>query len=375
MASAALANDHVGWVVEPITRGTASLTFNCISTVIICTYSALHLNVPGDKDSKKARIIVKVWLLVWSLIAPELYSYVAVWDWFEAQKITKLMRSQQNTIKWSHSLSFFLIMGGVTIRDQEGGKIRLPPDQAHVFINKGWFNPEDLSIAAMEDKSKATWFSKTIASIQITWFFSQLIGRAISHLPITTLELVTLAYIVCGLWAFGLWWHKPFDVQEPLLINANPSFTQEDKQAIIRDSYYGPSFIEGKVIPLVPSRHDDWKTFPSIVFPCALFGIPHLLGWNALFPTSIEQLLWRIGSVCCVGLPLIIASTALDVIGDWERRWEIVRYIQRTLFLTITVLYCFVRIFLLVEAFVALRSVSPDVYAVVRWSQYIPHIG
>ena len=41
-------NDTIvhGWVSEPQGRGTTSIVYSCLGTVLICTWSVLHLDVP-----------------------------------------------------------------------------------------------------------------------------------------------------------------------------------------------------------------------------------------------------------------------------------------------------------------------------------------
>lgn len=68
-----------------------------------------------------------------------------------------------------------------------------------------------LDADAIEDKSKATWFNKAIATLRITWFLAQLIGRAVSRLPITPLELSTLGHVIRALAMYYFWLYKPFD--------------------------------------------------------------------------------------------------------------------------------------------------------------------
>jgi hypothetical protein len=43
--------------------------------------------------------------------------------------------------------------------------------------------------------------------------------------PITLLELFTLAYLACAVVAYAFWWHKPFDVQQAITITAEGHVT------------------------------------------------------------------------------------------------------------------------------------------------------
>ncbi|XTI92329.1 hypothetical protein V2W45_1205566, partial [Cenococcum geophilum] len=54
---------------------------------------------------------------------------------------------------------------------------------------------------------------KLIACAQIAWFVYKLIG-----LPVTTLELFTLAIVYCTVMTCVLWCRKPLDIRKPCVI-------------------------------------------------------------------------------------------------------------------------------------------------------------
>lgn len=78
----------------------------------------------------------------------------------------------------------------------------------------------DLSQDEILDKSKADRLSKTIACLQAIWFCLQIAARAAQHLPVSLLELTTLAHAFCMFVAYMLWWNKPFEVEQPVIIPA-----------------------------------------------------------------------------------------------------------------------------------------------------------
>ncbi|KAF2107877.1 hypothetical protein BDV96DRAFT_505427 [Lophiotrema nucula] len=367
----------VGWVSEPDTRGTASLLFSCVSTIIICISSAVHLDVPFTPPSRIKKTGRQIGNLLLALIAPEWFALLAYVDWTGARFISKKQRADKvRTCHWDLSLSFFVQMGGVLVQDTTGLKIRLPPDKVQVFYDNKWLNPDQLTFEMVGDKSKANWLSKAVASIQIIWFLSQSIGRATSHLSVATIELFTLAYVTCAFWMYGFWWSKPYDVSVPLTLTTNESFTPAEREKIIKKSEYERSEIEGKngFRPPWQSHH-----FLAGVTCCALFSVCHLLGWNATFPTPIERLLWRIASVICFLAPLGFFLVTDDFLEEWSKREgkvpsearKVIRWILVALVISF---YCLARLFLLFEVFFALRKVPADVYITPRWSQILPHL-
>ncbi|KAF2181756.1 hypothetical protein K469DRAFT_518305, partial [Zopfia rhizophila CBS 207.26] len=68
----------------------------------------------------------------------------------------------------------------------------------------------------IDDKSKATWLTKSIALVQVVWFIAQIFGHAIQQLPVTTLELFTLSIVFCAAITRVSWWKKPFEVRKPI---------------------------------------------------------------------------------------------------------------------------------------------------------------
>src|SRR5438105_11223396 len=83
-----------------------------------------------------------------------------------------------------------------------------------------WFSSDQVpSKEDIEDKCKADGLVKSIAAVQFLWFLTSTLARIVEGLPITTLELSTLAYIPGTMLAIAYWWSKPCDVGEPMLVS------------------------------------------------------------------------------------------------------------------------------------------------------------
>ncbi|CAD6578262.1 MAG: hypothetical protein ASARMPRED_008660 [Alectoria sarmentosa] len=65
------------------------------------------------------------------------------------------------------------------------------------------------------DKSKSDNLSKMVSVVQALWMLAQIIGRLIAGLPVTLLEVNTLAHIMCAMIIYVLWWDKPKLINEP----------------------------------------------------------------------------------------------------------------------------------------------------------------
>ncbi|KAL0639052.1 hypothetical protein Q9L58_001934 [Maublancomyces gigas] len=83
------------------------------------------------------------------------------------------------------------------------------------------------------DKGKSSVLSKLIICGQVGWMVLQLIGRQVLRLPMTLIELHTLIHIGIAVIRFWLWWYKPLDVGEPIVLDME--FTkQEDREWSVR---------------------------------------------------------------------------------------------------------------------------------------------
>lgn len=117
-----------------------------------------------------------------------------------------------------------MVMGGIEIvpnRKSAVSKNRtLTPAGAVLLIKLGILVPIQ-PIEAINDKSKADLLAKLLVCIQGIWMLAQALGRKITGLPLTLLELNTIMHVVCALLMYLLWFKKPQDVQTPLEFDAD----------------------------------------------------------------------------------------------------------------------------------------------------------
>ena len=73
----------------------------------------------------------------------------------------------------------------------------------------------------IQDKSKSDGLAKLVVLVQTAWFTGQCLARAIQKLAITELEVVALAYTALNGVMYFFWWHKPLDVQFPVVIDVH----------------------------------------------------------------------------------------------------------------------------------------------------------
>ncbi|CAA7268754.1 unnamed protein product [Cyclocybe aegerita] len=206
----------------PDTRTIWNVIWSCFSTIFICTWLSVHPNVPGPQESPWAIRGRRLKLMIWAFIGPELFIIWAYRQRFMAKKIAEKYRSRG----WTIAHGFFLVMGGFHLYDCEKDLGVLSVQRFNSLIESNTIDfPSALTREDIEDKSKADGLSKGITIIQTSWFVLQCIARGVQKLPLTELEVVTLALASLNALIYGLWWNKPLDVQRCLKITLKASST------------------------------------------------------------------------------------------------------------------------------------------------------
>lgn len=86
---------RVGWVDEPGGRGTVSILVSCVSTLLLCTWSVMHLNIPRKNTSDAAILrTYSYWCLI-GVFGPELVIWVA-WRQFISAKALRDQLKQES---------------------------------------------------------------------------------------------------------------------------------------------------------------------------------------------------------------------------------------------------------------------------------------
>jgi len=111
------------------------------------------------------------------------------------------------------------------------------------------------------------------------------------------------------------------------------------------------------------------------VLPVAagLFGGLHCIGWNFDFPTDIEQLLWRVGSLAITSAPSILFVFGLMIkssVGHESMVWAMLKTVGGFLL----VAYMLARLLLLTQAVVLLRKQPESAFYAINWADFLPHV-
>ncbi|KDQ55319.1 hypothetical protein JAAARDRAFT_692072 [Jaapia argillacea MUCL 33604] len=192
------------------TRTTWGIVSSCLTTIFACTWAAVHPNIPGPNETSFEVAFSHLGITLVALIAPELVIFWAMKQWFCARRIAK----RHSANGWTKTHGFFILMGGFVLV-QGTGKAEVPLKLILPKDLKKLAELPPVTEAQIQDKGKRDALSKGVILVQTMWFILQCLGCAIENLPITELEIATLAFTVLNLATYWFWWDKPVDVRCP----------------------------------------------------------------------------------------------------------------------------------------------------------------
>lgn len=90
----------VSWHPTPANRGSLQLLYSCLLTIFTCTWTVLHLNVPGRDDSMWTRIVTKAKWMAITVLLPEFIFSKAVCDlrhaWHDLSEFESMIQEKYN---------------------------------------------------------------------------------------------------------------------------------------------------------------------------------------------------------------------------------------------------------------------------------------
>lgn len=338
--------------------------------------------------------------------------------------------SAENFVKWQRSGTIIVLRSSDTITDRSKSQLAgsagmeltsipklakaRPLDSNGSAMELPWISKEDIA-----SRGKADFFLKSIACAQIAWLLVQYIGRCAQSLATSSLEALTVAYVVCALFSYFAWWKKPYDLESPT--------------SVVVPSDHEVSFLLENEPFQIPMNDDPdlavlHTTFWTYVLPCIAavlsFSSLHFLAYNNHFNTLTEEWLWRASSIMFVWFHLVFLAFAIHMeknmkkpptaaniakIGncaEMKAIWYLFRTVKFLMFrknsatlnridaallnkcdpdytprgplitflVSHTLVYFATRFYVLIEAFVSLRRAPAGLYDTVDWTKFIPHV-
>ncbi|KIK54076.1 hypothetical protein GYMLUDRAFT_177907 [Collybiopsis luxurians FD-317 M1] len=416
-------------------RTLLQIVWSCISVLIACTWVSVHPNVPGPDESSWKLLRRKIGLMIIALIAPEMLVLWAAKQWFAARMLSKWYQG------WTRTHAFFAIMGGFALYEGKKAPSVLRDFPSRLDITTSSYNAA--SEAEIKDRSHNDGFSKLIAIMQTGWFVVQLFARWVEGLPVTELEVMTLAFAAMNVLIYFFWWDKPQgvgcqirivrktmadedNIDQPgasakqkegwiatawswlrnILGNALEmvrGFFNQSSKVMLRNVLSIPSifktfmldFVQMIADVILEDRHNDVDKAEMVLSfertveleranaqdkfiaygAAVMFGIIHCVAWTSKFPTSTEEVLWKVSSLIVTCAPMylafhniIVKTEVSENLPSWLGACLIWAYVGTVSF------YILARLSLIVQPFMALRHLPHGVIETVQWTNFIPHI-
>ena len=394
--------------------------WQCLTTIGLCTYVILHVNVPPKPLSLSKAVAHKlVWVLVGEsysscsnvssqltaiqLVSPEFVSLRALVEFSHARKLKKQCASNGHVI--SLSQAFYLTCGGLRIRglyalEPDDGERRGPTftrepeayDDDAVFYyepnrcaRNGLADDSTPKLLADKvpstrdilDKSKADALAKFVTCAQTAWTLTQIIARQVQNLTISLIEYETAAYIAMAAISYNLWWQKPYDVLVAQTIEAQEATDSGKLQLDVRAwKYAGKSGDTTRKIKRALGEELETDPYINVSVPVifvllnAVFAGIHLSAWCYGFSSEIEGWAWRISCIVACVAPVVVTFSlwkAVHMQKDAEDSYVVIVVLP-------LLVYAAVRVYMIVECFIAFRDAPAGIYKEVEWSNYIPHV-
>jgi hypothetical protein len=86
--------DLSGWQANPARRGSLDILLNCVFTILACTWSIQHLNIPGPGDTWREELLRKIKWTLATIVLPELVITQAALEMAMATRSTGMMKEK-----------------------------------------------------------------------------------------------------------------------------------------------------------------------------------------------------------------------------------------------------------------------------------------
>ena len=250
-----------GWQGDPNGRGTWTILWSCLATIFICTWSALHLDVPKRHEWWYLMLRKLGWMCI-AATAPEVVLLYAAENFFLAQKLSRHLKDQDRS-EWTLTHMQFAVADGFRTRTSHGKIAKITAEKLRELIETDRIPNPPVSGEELRSRSKSDWIIKTVAIFQIAWFGIQTLFRAIQHFQTTALEIMTVAFVFCSVFIYAFSYYLPQDVEFPVILDLREqkpiSEEPAPNPAIIRSA---PTTPLDESIPIIngsPGKPDNHK--------------------------------------------------------------------------------------------------------------------
>jgi hypothetical protein len=402
-----------GWVPQQDNRGTLDIIWSCLTTLFICLWVQLHLNVPSPDETLLQTSLRRLRWLLYGALVPEFLLLASAGQYASAKMSLKDMKALGYEDNWSMSHGFFADSGGFLLVPPDTPPFAVTGKQIHYLVARKHMEMPEISRSEIVDKSKGDKFTKTLACLQTCWFLTQSMVRLIQQLPISPIELQTCSIILCTIVTYLFWFSKPLDATTPIrlamttriadvLVDAGDAAAIPYRQTPL--DFVEPNAHTGSLIPHF-SRHVAVYQSPTLKAPndrkpqlytflhrsglgatVILFSSFSFVEWYFVFPSRTEKLMWR--CVCVISQSSLFVHAIIEAIAHRKMLKTdtvadaIITYFDKykmewpygTLFWCSFLIYLLARTIIIVLAIIALRDLPLGCYITVSWTGFVPHL-
>ena len=120
----------------------------------------------------------------------------------DAQKLSR-HRVAHRGEEWTITHAQFAVAGSIRLRNVHGNLVPNRQRSLREAIQSGGIREPPISEEELRSRSKSDWIIKLVVICQIAWFALRALFRAIQHVQVTALEIMTVGIrilLVCRLW-------------------------------------------------------------------------------------------------------------------------------------------------------------------------------
>ncbi|OAP62704.1 hypothetical protein AYL99_01931 [Fonsecaea erecta] len=329
-----------GWVPQPNGRGTLDILVSCAVTIFLCGWSSICVNVPASDHSRWDLFWDKWHMFCLSMLGPEFVFMLALGQYMRADATVKLYHDK-GFRDWTIKQGFYADMGGFVLKPRGWKEFPVNAKQLLYLIERGHIRYPETRVSQINDRNKSDSLARFVTACQIIWFVLNVIARPTQKLAVTTIEITTIASIVCTLGVNFCWRHKPMDVGTAIVLETDRSMYDILEDAgdlcsepykttpldfLSREEWIGTKLWSYNVNILrklhivrqrprvLPIQHLSSFNFPKLstggTVVCLSMAVAYsailMIAWNFEFPSSAERQIWRICSSLTMALTLVV---------------------------------------------------------------------
>lgn len=272
------------FVSGPNTRSTLGILWNCLSIIILCTWTIQHLNIPvirGDPRSIFQRwwwnildASVKLKWMTLTILVPEYLLGRAMVELLVARSMKTFTgnRFKMDTLTaYMANMGYFVLdVGGIPERavKVEGNpndeflareyrhmkayvinynRLRhrywaLNARQLETAVGWGMVQLPPIPRSQLEKLDKGGALVKLLALVQVVYLVIQLSVRKAAGLPSSQLEIASLAFAVSSGITYLLYWIRPQGIETIMLLKPNPRDGAPEAAESRKHVWYNPRY-------------------------------------------------------------------------------------------------------------------------------------